>query len=80
MSCILKQTCIQHKFNETMQFGGHFNPKIDRKLEDERLNHFVDLLRQGGTDVELVPSIDLWRWKKTIWYVVFASCHPPSHC
>jgi ketopantoate reductase len=61
-----------------MQFGGHFNPKIDRKLEDERLNHFVDLLRQGGTDVELVPSIDLWRWKKTIWYVVFARCRPPG--
>jgi len=62
-----KTGTIVHKFNETMQFGGHFNPKIDRKLEDERLNHFVDLLRQGGTDVELVPSIDLWRWKKTIW-------------
>lgn len=62
-----KTGTIVHKFNETMQFGAHFSPKIDRKLEEERLNHFVDLLRAGGTDVDLVPSIDLWRWKKTIW-------------
>ncbi|KAK9895444.1 putative ketopantoate reductase family protein [Cystobasidium minutum MCA 4210] len=58
---------IVHKFNETMQFGAHFNSAIDRKLEEQRLNHFVELLQQGGTDVELVPSIDVWRWKKTIW-------------
>lgn len=62
-----KTGTIVHKFNETMQFGAHWNKNIDRKLEEERLNHFVDLLKQGGTDVELVPSIDLWRWKKTIW-------------
>ena len=50
-----------------MQFGAHFSDKIDRKLEEQRLNTFVELLRAGGTDVDLVPSIDLWRWKKTIW-------------
>lgn len=62
-----KTGTIVHKFNETMQFGAHFNEAIDRKLEEQRLNHFVQLLQQGGTDVELVPSIDVWRWKKTIW-------------
>ncbi|KAL7006932.1 hypothetical protein EMMF5_003516 [Cystobasidiomycetes sp. EMM_F5] len=58
---------IIHRFDETMQFGAHFSKSIDRQLEERRLNTFIELLKAGGTDVELVPSIDLWRWKKTIW-------------
>lgn len=58
---------IVHKFEETMQFGVHWNESIDRAKQQAAYDRFVAHLRGGGTDVEEVPSIDLWRWKKTIW-------------
>ena len=59
-----------------MQFGCHFSDNIDRVLQVQKQNHFVDLCHTGGTNVDLVPSIELWRWKKTIWYV-FAARNSP---
>ena len=59
----------QHKANETMQFGCHFNSKLDKAQEQAKLDRFVQLLLKGGTSVEVVDSINVWRWKKTIWYV-----------
>lgn len=58
---------IQHRYNESILLGAHFSDKIDCKLEEQRLTTFAELLRTGGTDVNLVPSIDRERWKKTIW-------------
>ncbi|KAJ7574414.1 2-dehydropantoate 2-reductase [Mycena floridula] len=58
---------IVHNGKETMQFGCHYAENLDRAVQEQHLSAFVKLLVDGGTNVEVVPSIDLWRWKKTIW-------------
>lgn len=58
-----------------MQFGCHFSKNIEKAQEQARLNKIVDIFRAGGTEIDVVPVIDVFRWKKTIWYAV--SC---LHC
>lgn len=58
---------IVHKADETMQFGCHWDNNLDKNIQQAALDNFVNLLLKGGTQVEVVPQIGLWRWKKTIW-------------
>ncbi|KIY53911.1 2-dehydropantoate 2-reductase [Fistulina hepatica ATCC 64428] len=58
---------VVHKGEESMQFGCHWNPSINRDVQQTAMDRFVGLLTTGGSHVEVVPSIDVWRWKKTIW-------------
>ncbi|KIY53922.1 ApbA-domain-containing protein [Fistulina hepatica ATCC 64428] len=58
---------VVHKGEESMQFGCHWNPSINRDVRQTAMDRFVGLLTTGGSYVEIVPSTDVWRWKKTIW-------------
>ncbi|KIY67536.1 2-dehydropantoate 2-reductase [Cylindrobasidium torrendii FP15055 ss-10] len=58
---------IIHRDNNNMQFGCHFSKNIDRTQEQARLDKIVDIFRAGGTEIDVVPVIDVYRWKKTIW-------------
>lgn len=60
---------VIHRHDETMQFGVHYteHPELTKEIQTQRMDEFVSLLRAGGTNVEVVPDIGVWRWKKTIW-------------
>ena len=47
--------------------GLFFNDKLDRNLEDQRLNEFADLLTHGKTVFQVVPNIQVQRWEKVVW-------------
>lgn len=52
-----------HKGRETMQIGVEWNERRPREPQQARLEAFVALLKAGGSDYELVPDIQQWRWK-----------------
>jgi ketopantoate reductase len=60
---------VIHSDNETMQFGCAWSEALDKSRQQSALDRFVKLLSKGGTQIELVSDIGLWRWKKTIWSV-----------
>ncbi|KAM0755081.1 2-dehydropantoate 2-reductase [Meredithblackwellia eburnea MCA 4105] len=58
---------IVHKGQEKMQIGVEWSDKLDRALQQKKLDDFVGILDAGKSEYELVPDIQVWRWKKTIW-------------
>lgn len=50
-----------------MQFGVHWDDSIDKAVQQKALDGFAQLILDGGSQIEVVPKIDVWRWKKTIW-------------
>ncbi|KAF8917392.1 putative ketopantoate reductase [Mucidula mucida] len=58
---------IEHYNENSMQFGCHWSDEISRETQQQNLDKIVELFRAGGTDITVVPVIDVYRWKKTIW-------------
>lgn len=58
---------IIHSSAEDTELGIFPNSAIDSKLEQQRLDGLVALLRDGGTNVQVPPHIQAARWKKVIW-------------
>lgn len=56
-----------HKGQEKMQIGVEWSDTLDRTLQQQKLDAFVAILDAGKSEYELVPDIQVWRWKKTIW-------------
>ncbi|KAH8834865.1 2-dehydropantoate 2-reductase [Flagelloscypha sp. PMI_526] len=73
---------VDHMYDEgeTLQLGVHWQDSIPREVQQSSLNHIASLLRSGGTDIEVVDPIDLWRWKKTIWNCVWSCLTALTQC
>lgn len=62
---------MQHMKIEETHLGLYPNPDVDAKLEQQRLDAFVDLLEGGGTKYEVHDDIQIPRWEKLIWNAVW---------
>ena len=58
---------ITHTKNEDTQMGLFPNPDLDSQLEQNRLDQFADLLRNGGTKFSVEENIQIQRWEKCVW-------------
>lgn len=80
LSCVTwvgaKQTepgIILHINNNSMTMGIIWNKNIDPAQEAERMQVISDLLRKGGTEVEIVNDIISKRWEKVVWNAAWNS-------
>lgn len=58
---------VDHQASEDTELGLFSNPMLDFVLEQQRLEDFASLLRDGGTNVQVLENIQTARWKKVIW-------------
>lgn len=54
---------IVHKGQEKMQIGVEWAESLARDAQQAKLEDFVALLAAGGSEYDLVPDIQQWRWK-----------------
>ncbi|KAM0788094.1 hypothetical protein ACM66B_001263 [Microbotryomycetes sp. NB124-2] len=58
-----KTGMIVHKSNEKMEIGVEWSNKLDKQLQQDRLNEFVGMLDKAGSEYLAVDNIQQWRWK-----------------
>lgn len=58
---------ITHTKNEDTKMGLYPNPDLDPKLEQQRLDQFANLFRNGGTTFSIEENIQINRWEKCVW-------------
>ncbi|CRK39905.1 hypothetical protein BN1723_015605 [Verticillium longisporum] len=59
--------------SEDLQIGLYPNKYLDSGSEQEKLDRFSALLRQGNTVFNVVPDIQVLRWEKVVWNVAWNS-------
>lgn len=62
---------MKHIKLEETHLGLFPNPDLDAKLEQQRLDRFVELLKGGKTHYEVHNDIQIPRWEKMIWNAVW---------
>lgn len=58
---------ISHSHNEDTKMGLYPNPNLDAKVEQQRLDKFATLFRNGGTKFSVVDNVQIDRWEKCVW-------------
>lgn len=58
---------IKHFTSENTEVGLFPHTKLDQQVEQQRLDQFVRLLRNGGTSYEVKDDIQVQRWQKVVW-------------
>ena len=58
---------ITHTKNEDTKMGLYPNPSLDSNLEQQRLDNFATLFKNGGTNYELVKNVQIDKWEKCVW-------------
>lgn len=58
---------MDHSASEDTELGLFPNPELAGELEEQRLEGLASLLREGGTNVQVLTEIQTARWKKVIW-------------
>ncbi|KAJ5163955.1 Ketopantoate reductase ApbA/PanE [Penicillium coprophilum] len=64
---------VAHGKSEDMQIGLFPNPKLERQAEQERVETFADLLRNGKTRFQVLENMQIQRWEKVVWNVAWNS-------
>ena len=64
---------IKHTKSEHTQIGLFPNPKLDRNLEQNRLDRFLELLKIGGTPFDVEDDMQIKRWEKVVWNAAWNS-------
>ncbi|KAL1953775.1 hypothetical protein VTO42DRAFT_2272 [Malbranchea cinnamomea] len=64
---------VEHFNSEDLQIGLYPNEKVDSQLEQQRLDTFASLLRNGKTVFQVVPNIQVQRWEKVVWNAAWNS-------
>jgi 2-dehydropantoate 2-reductase len=60
---------ITHNWYRVTDIGVFWNDNLSKKLQETCVNQFADLLREGGTDCNVLDDIYVKRWEKLIWNV-----------
>ncbi|KAG2413179.1 hypothetical protein HFD88_002368 [Aspergillus terreus] len=58
---------VHHTVSEHTELGLFPNPALDVDLENQRVETFASLLRQGGTNFQVVDDIQRRKWEKVVW-------------
>lgn len=64
---------VQHGKSEDMQIGLFPNPQVDQTAEQQRLNTFAELLRNGQTRFQILEDMQPQRWEKVVWNAAWNS-------
>lgn len=65
---------MAEQFNsEDMQMGLFPNEKLEKQLEQQRLDDFASLLTNGKTVFQVIPDIQARRWEKVVWNAAWNS-------
>jgi 2-dehydropantoate 2-reductase len=56
-----------------MQIGLFPNPKVENQVEQQRLETFADLLRNGKTRFQVLEDMQIQRWEKVVWNAAWNS-------
>lgn len=64
---------VKHNKSEDMQIGLFPTPQVDRATEEQRLNTFAELLRNGQTRFQILEDMQPQRWEKVVWNVAWNS-------
>jgi 2-dehydropantoate 2-reductase len=64
---------VKHGKSEDMQIGLFPNAKVEKATEQQRLESFADLLRNGQTRFQILEDIQQKRWEKVVWNVAWNS-------
>jgi 2-dehydropantoate 2-reductase len=64
---------VEHFNGNSMTMGVFWNSIVDRGLEMDRIGQLEKLLKQGGTQVEIVDDIISKRWEKVVWNAAWNS-------
>lgn len=64
---------VDHMKSEDMQIGLFPNPQLDEPKEQQRLQVFASLLKEGNTVFQVVDNVQIQRWEKVVWNVAWNS-------
>lgn len=64
---------MKHTKSEDMQIGLFPNPRVGRAIEQQRLDTFANLLRNGQTRFQTLDDMQRQRWEKVVWNVAWNS-------
>ncbi|KAJ5384121.1 Ketopantoate reductase ApbA/PanE [Penicillium concentricum] len=64
---------VAHGKSEDMQIGLFPNPEVESEVEQQRLQTFADLLRNGQTQFQILENMQIQRWEKVVWNVAWNS-------
>lgn len=64
---------ITHTKSEHTQIGLFPNLKLDKTVEQSRLDTFTSLLAIGGTPFDLEENMQVKRWEKVVWNAAWNS-------
>ncbi|KAK4702870.1 hypothetical protein P7C70_g3353, partial [Phenoliferia sp. Uapishka_3] len=63
-----------------MQVGVEWSATLDGSVQQDALDRWAALLDAGKSEYDLVPDIQVWRWKKTIWNCCWNSLTAMTLC
>ncbi|KAJ5499392.1 Ketopantoate reductase ApbA/PanE [Penicillium expansum] len=64
---------VTHTKSEDMQIGLFPNDKVESRVEQQRLETFAELLRNGKTRFQVLGDMQTQRWEKVVWNVAWNS-------
>lgn len=64
---------IKHMQAENTEIGLFPNPGPSPDEELDKLNHFAEIMRQGGTNISIEENVQAKRWEKVVWNVAWNS-------
>ncbi|KFZ25334.1 hypothetical protein V502_00190 [Pseudogymnoascus sp. VKM F-4520 (FW-2644)] len=64
---------IKHTKSEHTQIGLFPNEKLDKAVEQGRLDAFTAFLNTGGTPYDVVENMQIKRWEKVVWNAAWNS-------
>jgi 2-dehydropantoate 2-reductase len=64
---------VKHIKSEDLQLGLFPNEQLNNAIEKQRLDTFIDLLRDGQTRFQVLEKIQQQRWEKVAWNVAWNS-------
>lgn len=64
---------VMHTKSEDMQIGLYPNAQVDELIEQERLDTFAGLLKNGRTRFKVLENMQPQRWEKVVWNAAWNS-------
>ena len=64
---------IKHMQAENTEIGLFPNDGSSAEREQGKLNHFAEMMRQGGTNISIEENVQAKRWEKVVWNVAWNS-------
>jgi 2-dehydropantoate 2-reductase len=71
---------IEHMQAEHTEIGLFPNHGSSVEQENDKLEHFASMMRQGGTNISIEEDVQAKRWEKVVWNVAWNAIVCPTVC